>query len=83
LNTADKDGDTPLYIASQNGHLEVQRDLLKHGADVKTADKDGDTPLYIAIQNGYFEVLRNLLKIGAGVNTGNKNRVLLVRSKSE
>jgi ankyrin repeat protein len=32
VNAANKDGFTPLYAARQNGHVEVLRELLNHGA---------------------------------------------------
>ena len=35
------DGATPLYIASQNGHVEVVRALLERGAEVDKADVRG------------------------------------------
>ena len=45
------DGATPLYIASQNGHVDVARLLLGRNADPNTArTDDGATPLYIASQ---------------------------------
>ena len=65
------DGATPLYIAAQNGHLEVVRFLVESGAnkDQGTAD-DGATPLYIAAQNGHLEVVRFLLESGANKDQG-------------
>jgi ankyrin repeat protein len=45
VNTANKDGFTPLKVASQNGHVDVLRELLNRGANANTADKDGFTPL--------------------------------------
>ena len=35
-------GHTALQAASQNGHLEVLRLLLRSGADLELEDKDGD-----------------------------------------
>jgi ankyrin repeat protein len=47
--------------------VEVVRELLKHGANVKSADKAGCTPLYKAASKGHVEVVRELLKHGAKV----------------
>eukprot|EP01047_Picozoa_sp_COSAG01_P097422 COSAG01_NODE_27757_length_677_cov_1.747405_1_plen_108_part_10 len=46
----DKDGVTPLYLASQDGHVAAMEVLLSAGASVDQPDKDGATPLYIASQ---------------------------------
>jgi len=35
VNTADKDGSTPLHIADQEGHIELVRELLNHGDHVE------------------------------------------------
>ena len=48
-NLADKDGQTPLYGASQYGHAEVVKLLLDAGSDPNLANKDGQTPLSIAV----------------------------------
>ena len=46
MNQADDDGQTPLRLASQKGHLEVARVLLAHeDVAVNQADVDGLTPL--------------------------------------
>ena len=54
-------GATPLYIAAQNGHLEVARLLLDATADKDKAMNMGATPLFVAAQNGHLEVARLLL----------------------
>ncbi|KAF2469630.1 ankyrin, partial [Lindgomyces ingoldianus] len=64
---------TPLCSASNNGHLEVVKLLLKKGADVAGANKVGCKPLYPASNNGHLEVVRLLLENGADVARANKN----------
>ena len=58
-NRAGENGSTPLYIACQNGHLDVVRMLLStEGIDPNRAKKDGRTPLYVACENGHLDVVR-------------------------
>ncbi|KAI2494587.1 serine/threonine kinase [Fragilaria crotonensis] len=59
----DEDGRSALYVASQEGHLEVVRLLLqKKKVDVNLQRDSGATALYVAIQNGHVEVVRALLQ---------------------
>ena len=54
-----KNHSSPLYIAAQNGHLEIIHILATHKADVHLARKaDGCTPFYAAADKGYCEILR-------------------------
>jgi ankyrin repeat protein len=50
VSAQDKDGQTPLHLASQRGQLELARMLIEHDADVSAQDKDGKTPLHLASQ---------------------------------
>jgi ankyrin repeat protein len=64
-----KDGETPLCMASEKGHAEVVKMLLGAGADVnKAATDDGATPLWTASYHGHAEVVKMLLSAGADVN---------------
>ena len=54
---------------ASNGHVEVVRELLKHGPKVESAYKYDCTPLYKAASNGHEEVVRELLKHGAKVES--------------
>ena len=55
-------GATPLYIASQEGHMDAVTLLLKANADPNIQDDKGATPLYLASQNGHTETVALLLK---------------------
>jgi len=61
-------GETPLFIASQNGHTEIVKALLTRGAAINQARTDGATPLLIASYNGHTATVQALLAAGANVN---------------
>ena len=63
---------TPLYAASQGGHLEAVRLLLEANADQDKATNDeGEAPLYVASQEGHLEVVRLLLEANADKDRAN------------
>ncbi len=61
VNTKNSEGSTALMIASQNGHADIIRLLLKKDADVNMQDNDGFTALIYAVQNRHAEVVKELL----------------------
>ena len=48
VSALNKDGQTPLHLASQVGRLYVVRMFIERGADVSAQDKDSQTPLHLA-----------------------------------
>jgi ankyrin repeat protein len=80
-----QDGATPLFIASQNGHIhsDVVNILLRNGAGVNVAMNDGTTPLFIASQNGHSDVVNILLQNGAGVNVAANDGVMWPRTMGQ
>jgi ankyrin repeat protein len=60
-------GDTPLHLASQNGHMKAACKLIERGADVTAQNYYGWTPLHVASQNGQVDVARMLIERGADV----------------
>lgn len=63
---------TSLIIASDRGHTEIVKELLKNGANINSKDKEGDTALIRASYNGRIEVVKELLKNGASSTELNK-----------
>ncbi|MCP3968491.1 MAG: ankyrin repeat domain-containing protein [Lentisphaerae bacterium] len=52
-----------LFIACQNGHTDVVRELIKlPEINCNETDEGGATPLYVASQNGHTDIVRILLK---------------------
>ena len=52
-------------LAARNGHLEVVRLLVKHGADLDTTAKYNLSALMLAVLNGRTEIALTLLEAGA------------------
>jgi len=73
VNKVNKDGETPLIVASQAGDDEIVEALLAKGADVNKADKEGRTPLNRASSEGHMKVVKVLLGArGIDVNKADK-----------
>lgn len=60
-NIGDKNGATPLQIASTLGSIEVVTALLKAGANVDVANDAGETPLIAAVHKRDVPMVRLLL----------------------
>ncbi|XP_054710060.1 E3 ubiquitin-protein ligase MIB1-like [Uloborus diversus] len=65
---------TALQAASQNGHIEVIKILLRHNADVEIEDKDGDRAVHHAAFGDEPGVMELLARAGADLNARNKRR---------
>ena len=75
VNQQMNDNTSPLWIAAQNGHVDVCTLLLENNAHVNNQDNDGVSVLWIAAQNGHVDVCELLLQNNALVNQQNKNEV--------
>ena len=62
------EGTAPLHVAAQNGHIEIVRLLIQHGADKNMTDQHEATPLFKAAANGHIEIVRCLVQHGTGKN---------------
>ncbi len=57
-----------LRVASDCGHKDGLKLLIKAGADLNQATDDGATPLFIASQEGHAKAVEILVKAGADLN---------------
>jgi ankyrin repeat protein len=79
VNARNKNGQTPLHLASQVVHSGILALLLKLGADVDAHNNDDMTPLHLASGQNTFDNARGtaaarlLLEHGASVHVRNKN----------
>jgi ankyrin repeat protein len=68
VNRADHNGCTPLFLATEQGHLAVIKLLIERGADVNKYIGHGLTPLHNAGCNGRLSTAKLLLENGADGN---------------
>ena len=60
-NFVNKQGSTPLHVASEAGQKECASLLVEARANVNQGDRDGATPLFLASQSGHAECVELLL----------------------
>ena len=70
VNKTKNDGASPLFIASQEGHLEIVKALIAAGADINKKTYEY-SPLYMAAVTESLEIVEALLAAGADVNIYN------------
>ena len=84
---------TPLFVSSQNGHLDVVKEILSHPqTDVNKGQisegttplhAHGAAPLFAASRKGHLEVVKELLadaRVDPNVQCGRYNRTSLMRA---
>ncbi|MET4105188.1 ankyrin repeat domain-containing protein [Hymenobacter sp. UYP22] len=64
---------TFLFLAAENGHLEVVKTLLKHKAQIDKTDSFSMTPLMAAAAKGNLEIVQALLTSGANPKAKDKD----------
>lgn len=78
INAYNRDGYTPLGLASFFGHLEAVKLLLQKGADIHELSRDGqfnNTALHAAVAGNYEGIVEILLHHQANVNARSKGAV--------
>lgn len=70
INTVDYGGNTALMWASNNGHLEVAKFLIRNGAtlDNKEGGMAGFTALILACRNGHLQIVKLLIDSGCNID---------------
>lgn len=68
VDLVDVKGQTALYVAVVNGHLESTKILLEAGADPNGSRHHRSTPVYHASRVGRDDILKALIRYGADVD---------------
>ncbi|RVD85294.1 uncharacterized protein DFL_003620 [Arthrobotrys flagrans] len=77
VDTLDRSiGMSPLYLAVDQGHPNMVRELIKYGADVNVETAEGLwTPLHESVKKGYLEITEMLLRAGADPNAASDDGI--------
>src|SRR6266403_133503 len=68
-NLENQNFNSPLHLASVNGHVIVAEFLIQNGADIDARNQNKETPLDLASSHGKLEIVRLLLASGSSVNS--------------
>jgi ankyrin repeat protein len=66
-------GQTPLFLAVNNGKDDMARLLVERGAKADLADADGNSPLIVVLKQGNLSLAEFLLKNGASPQNRNRD----------
>jgi len=68
VDARNKNGETPLHIASKKGYSDVAQLLIANKADVNAKTRNDQTPLFCAARLGHKDVMKLLIDKGADVS---------------
>ena len=68
----DGDGNTPLILAAEEGHLDIVELLIRNGAVVDVKNGEGQTPLIKAVEWYKIDAAKLLIKMGASKDVKDK-----------
>mmetsp|Transcript_47404 Transcript_47404/g.107443 ORF Transcript_47404/g.107443 Transcript_47404/m.107443 type:complete len:191 (+) Transcript_47404:103-675(+) len=58
-------GNRPIHIGAQNGHLNITKLLISNKCDVNAQNNGGQTALHMAMEYDYLAIVNALLEAGA------------------
>ena len=76
FSSLDARGNTPLHLATMQGHKEVVQLLAASGADTDLRDQVGYEPAHMAALHGHLNCLIILAAMGASINSKTDDRKL-------
>mmetsp|Transcript_24318 Transcript_24318/g.35630 ORF Transcript_24318/g.35630 Transcript_24318/m.35630 type:complete len:598 (+) Transcript_24318:102-1895(+) len=65
VEMTDANGNTPIIVACQNGHMSVCKMLVEKGAHISASNKKGNTALHYCFAYGFREIGEYLISQGA------------------
>ena len=64
--------ETPLHLASRNGHQKITKFLIQRGSKVNARNLPmHETPLHLAVENGHQQIAEVLIQHGGDINARN------------
>jgi len=61
-------GNYPIHIAAQNGHIDIVNLLIKHKCEINLKNGKGNTALHMAIGYDYYDCATAIIKAGGDLN---------------
>jgi len=79
LEAKNYNGETPLHLAAQWGHLNIVKALVRHKANIFAKDQQGSSAIHWAVRKGHQEVVEYLITQNSKLLTehGHKSRTVL------
>lgn len=82
-NSIDVYGQSPIYYAAREGHLDIIKLLIEKGADINMTDKFCESCIFYSAMNGHYEVTEFLIENGANINQEDKKRKTAIHFASK
>ena len=80
MDIQNKNGETPLHIASRYGCAEIVKFLCEYGANLDIQDDQQETALHVASWHGFPEIVKYFCHFGCDVNIRNKVKQIIESS---